>query len=239
MGAIPLIASSSCPTSSCPAGCACVGCASRGTRPRFGTCEACGRLSARHGRRSSLLRPASARPLVRGSAGAGLWQGFGPRVHTGAAGEDRHGPNPCHGPSRCMACSFGGLGGVVQIRVTRETWNPLIAAALATFGVTHKPPASNHAEICGYAVYYGADLRRNSSLTYRSAQPCAGPCNNALTMQRSIDGTPSCHPGYRARDIAGRFLRTLIDTRLQELTEIALRSRLVPVSRSAAHRSSR
>ena len=129
--------------------------------------------------------------------------------------------------------------GVVRIRVTRETWNPLVGAALATFGVTHKPPASNHAEICGYAVYYGADLRRNSSLTYRSAQPCAGPCNNALTMQRSIDGTPSCHPGYRARDIAGRFLRTLIDTRLQELTEIALRSRLVPVSRSAAHRSSR
>ncbi len=29
----------------------------------------------------------------------GPWQGFGPRVHTGAAGKDRHGPPPCHGPS--------------------------------------------------------------------------------------------------------------------------------------------
>ena len=28
------------------------------------------------------------------------------------------------------------LLGVVQIRVTRETWNPLAGAALATFGVT-------------------------------------------------------------------------------------------------------
>jgi hypothetical protein len=36
-------------------------------------------------------------------------------------------------------------GGVVQIRVTRETWNPLVGAALATFGVTHKPPVLNHA----------------------------------------------------------------------------------------------
>jgi len=35
--------------------------------------------------------------------------------------------------------------GVVQIRVTRETWNPLVGAALATFGVTHKPPVLNHA----------------------------------------------------------------------------------------------
>jgi hypothetical protein len=36
--------------------------------------------------------------------------------------------------------------GVVQIRVTRETWNPLVGAALATFGVTHKPLALNHAD---------------------------------------------------------------------------------------------
>jgi len=35
--------------------------------------------------------------------------------------------------------------GVVQIRVTRETWNPLAGAALATLGVTHKPPVLNHA----------------------------------------------------------------------------------------------
>ncbi len=34
--------------------------------------------------------------------------------------------------------------GVVQLRVTRETWNPLVGAALATFGVTHKPPVLNH-----------------------------------------------------------------------------------------------
>jgi len=37
------------------------------------------------------------------------------------------------------------LAGVVQIRVTRETWNPLVSAALATFSVTHKPPVLNHA----------------------------------------------------------------------------------------------
>ncbi len=35
--------------------------------------------------------------------------------------------------------------GVVQIWVTRETWNPLVGAALAAFGVTHKPPVLNHA----------------------------------------------------------------------------------------------
>jgi len=29
--------------------------------------------------------------------------------------------------------------------VTRETWSPLLGAALATFGVTHKPPVLNHA----------------------------------------------------------------------------------------------
>ena len=34
---------------------------------------------------------------------------------------------------------------MVQIRVTRETWNPLAGAALAAFGVTHKPSVSNHA----------------------------------------------------------------------------------------------
>ncbi len=34
---------------------------------------------------------------------------------------------------------------MVQIRVTRETWSPLVGAALATFGVTHKPPVLNHA----------------------------------------------------------------------------------------------
>jgi len=37
--------------------------------------------------------------------------------------------------------------GVVQIRVTRETWSPLVGAALATFGVTHKPPVLNHASL--------------------------------------------------------------------------------------------
>jgi hypothetical protein len=36
--------------------------------------------------------------------------------------------------------------GVVQIRVTRETWNPLVDAAQATFGITHKPPVLNHAQ---------------------------------------------------------------------------------------------
>jgi len=39
------------------------------------------------------------------------------------------------------------LAGVVQIRVTRETWNPLVGAALATIGVTHKPPVLNHAPV--------------------------------------------------------------------------------------------
>jgi len=39
------------------------------------------------------------------------------------------------------------FGGVVQIRVTRETWSPLVGAALATFGVTHKPPILNHARV--------------------------------------------------------------------------------------------
>jgi len=38
--------------------------------------------------------------------------------------------------------------GVVQIRVTRETWSPLVGAALATFSVTHKPPVLNHAPGC-------------------------------------------------------------------------------------------
>jgi len=35
--------------------------------------------------------------------------------------------------------------GVVQIRVTRKRWNSLVCTALATFGVTHKPPVLNHA----------------------------------------------------------------------------------------------
>jgi transcriptional regulator GlxA family with amidase domain len=34
---------------------------------------------------------------------------------------------------------------VVQIRVTRETWNPLVGAALATLCVTDKTPVLNHA----------------------------------------------------------------------------------------------
>ncbi len=46
---------------------------------------------------------------------------------------------PSGGPTRPAA-------GVVQIRVTRETRNPLVGAALATFGVTHKPSALNHAD---------------------------------------------------------------------------------------------
>ncbi len=37
--------------------------------------------------------------------------------------------------------------GVVQIRVTRDTWSPLVGAALAIFGVTYKPPILNHAEV--------------------------------------------------------------------------------------------
>jgi hypothetical protein len=40
---------------------------------------------------------------------------------------------------------------VVQIRVTRETWSPSVGAALATFGVTHKPPVLDHAR-CGWLV---------------------------------------------------------------------------------------
>ncbi len=36
---------------------------------------------------------------------------------------------------------------MVQIRVARETWNPLVGAALAIFGVTYKPPVLNHAPI--------------------------------------------------------------------------------------------
>ena len=35
--------------------------------------------------------------------------------------------------------------GVVQIRVTRETWSPLVGVALAIFGVIHEPPVLNHA----------------------------------------------------------------------------------------------
>jgi len=42
--------------------------------------------------------------------------------------------------------------GVVQIRVTRETWNPLVGAAPATFGVTHKPPVLNHAAMAALAL---------------------------------------------------------------------------------------
>ena len=38
-----------------------------------------------------------------------------------------------------------GAIGLVQIRVTHETWNPLVGVPLATFCVTHKPPALNHA----------------------------------------------------------------------------------------------
>ena len=55
--------------------------------------------------------------------GAGCWDGLG----------------------RVVECDDSTLLGVVQIRVTRETWNPLVGAALATLGVTHKPPVLNHA----------------------------------------------------------------------------------------------
>ncbi len=48
-------------------------------------------------------------------------------------------------PDRIALLLAKPLFGVVQIRVTRETWNPLVGAALATFGVTHKPPVLNHA----------------------------------------------------------------------------------------------
>ncbi len=36
----------------------------------------------------------------------GPWQGFGSRVHTGAPGEDRRGPSPCHGPICCGSRLF-------------------------------------------------------------------------------------------------------------------------------------
>ncbi len=44
-----------------------------------------------------------------------------------------------------MTVSAKALSGAVQIRVTRKTYNPLVGAALATFGVTHKPLILNHA----------------------------------------------------------------------------------------------
>ncbi len=50
--------------------------------------------------------------------------------------------------------------GVVQIRVTRETWIPLVGAALATFGVTHKPPVLNHARLSSTARSLGQSCGR-------------------------------------------------------------------------------
>ena len=42
---------------------------------------------------------------------------------------------------------------MVRIRVTRETWNPLVGAALATFGVTHEPPVLNHALLAAVTLF--------------------------------------------------------------------------------------
>jgi len=63
---------------------------------------------------------------------------------------DRQAPPPAvqaagRRPGRNRAAALYAAAGVVQIRVTRGTWKPLVGAALATFDVTHKPPVLNHA----------------------------------------------------------------------------------------------
>jgi len=62
--------------------------------------------------------------------------------------------------------------GVVQIRVTRETWNPLVGAALATFGATHKPPVLNHVMITDKLRSYAAAKREVlPAVEHRQSRP--------------------------------------------------------------------
>jgi len=49
----------------------------------------------------------------------GPWQGFGSRVHTGAPGEDRRGPSPCHGPICCGSRLFQASSAIRAFRVRR------------------------------------------------------------------------------------------------------------------------
>jgi len=65
--------------------------------------------------------------------------------------------------------------GVVQIRVTRETWNPLVGTVLATFGVTYKLPVLNHAgrpasgpHLCGKGVRRALRARPEINALIRS-----------------------------------------------------------------------
>src|SRR5208282_1639457 len=109
-----------------------------------------------------------------------------------------------------------GTDGVVQIRVTRETWNPLASAALATFGVTQKRQILNHASPNNRA----ARAEASTTLTVISIGADQGG-----GLARRLQSEPA----NLGEDFGRRRGTVFLHGRLDDRQEFALQRSVVPL----------